>query len=213
MELINDQLNTYCETHTTPETPLLQELNRDTYLKVLSPNMLSGHLQGAFLSMISNMIRPRYVLEIGTYTGYSALCLAQGLRPGGMLFSLDVDEETTAMAQSYIDRSDAKDRITLVVQDAKQYIPSLTQQFDLVFIDADKASYALYYDLVFDKVSPGGFILIDNVLWKGKITAPEQSMDAKTLAIHRFNQKVQNDPRTENMLLPLRDGMMLVRKK
>lgn len=213
MELIDDQLNAYCETHTTPETQLLRDLNRETHLKVLSPNMLSGHLQGAFLSMISNMIRPRYVLEIGTYTGYSALCLAQGMQPGGMLFSLDIDEESSAMAQSYIDRSDIKDRITLVVEDAKQYIPSLAQQLDLVFIDADKTSYALYYDLVFDKVSPGGFILIDNVLWKGKITAPEQNMDAKTLAIHRFNQKVQNDPRVENMLLPLRDGIMMVRKK
>lgn len=213
MELIDDALNAYCEAHTTPETQLLHSLNRDTHLKVLSPNMLSGHLQGAFLSMVSHMIRPRYVLEIGTYTGYSALCLAQGLQPGGTLLSLDIDEETSAMAQSYVDRSDVKDRITLVLADAKSYIPSLTQPFDLVFIDADKTSYALYYDLVLDKVSPGGFILIDNVLWKGKITAPEQSMDAKTLAIHRFNQKVQNDPRVENMLLPLRDGMMLVRKK
>lgn len=213
MEFISEDLAKYCEAHTTPESQLLSGLNRDTYLKVLSPRMLSGHLQGGFLSMISHMVKPAYILEIGTYTGYSAICLAQGLREGGRLISLDVNEETSRFAQKYIDQSGFKDQVELVVADAKNYIPSLSASFDIVFIDADKKNYVAYYDLVFDKVSPGGLILIDNVLWSGKVTMPEQGMDRETLAIHHLNQKVQNDPRVENVLLPLRDGMLMVRKK
>lgn len=213
MEFISQALSDYCDVHTTPESGLLHQLNRDTHLKVLSPRMLSGHLQGAFLSFISHMVKPMYVLEIGTYTGYSALCLAQGLRPGGLLTSLDVNEETMAMAQTYVNQSAFREQIRLVLADAKDHIPGMTQTFDLVFIDADKKNYALYYDLVFDKVATGGFILIDNVLWSGKILMPEHDMDRETLAIHRFNQKIKDDPRVEQVLLPIRDGILMVRKK
>lgn len=213
MEFISKELSEYCEQHTSPESPELRALNRETHLKVLSPRMLSGHLQGAYLSFVSHMIRPLYVLEIGTYTGYSAICLVQGIREGGKLISLDVNEETSLLAQTFIDKTPVKDKIELVVADAKAYIPGLTQRFDLVFIDADKRNYALYYDLVFDKVAPGGFIMIDNVLWSGKITMPEEAMDKDTLAIHEFNKHVQNDSRVENVLLPIRDGIMMVRKK
>ena len=212
MEFISKELSDYCEQHTSPESTALYTLNRETHLKVLSPRMLSGHLQGAYLSFVSHMIRPKCILEIGTYTGYSAICLAQGLQDGGKLISLDVNEETSQMAQAFVDKTPLKDKIELVVADAKSYIPAMTQVFDLVFIDADKRNYALYYDLVFDKITPGGFILIDNVLWSGKITMPEEAMDKDTLAIHQFNQQVQNDPRVENVLLPIRDGIMMVRK-
>jgi predicted O-methyltransferase YrrM len=213
MEFISEDLSQYCETHTSPESKVLSDLNRETHLKVLSPRMLSGHLQGSFLTMISHMIRPMHILEIGTYTGYSAICLAQGFREGGQLISIDVNEETSGFAQKHIDQSNVKEKIRLVLADAKSYIPTLTQSFEIVFIDADKKNYEAYYELVFDKVAPGGFILIDNVLWSGKVTVPEQDMDRETLAIHRLNQKVQDDPRVENVLLPLRDGIMVVRKK
>lgn len=213
MEFISHELNQYCEGQTSTESTLLHQLNRDTHLKVLSPRMLSGHLQGRFLSMISHMIRPSYILEIGTYTGYSALCLAEGLIESGQLVSLDINEETSEMAQHYINQSAFKDKIHLKVTDAKSFIPGITTPIDIVFIDADKQNYSLYYDLVFDKVKSGGYILADNVLWSGKITMPEDQMDKSTKAIHEFNKKIQSDSRVENILLPLRDGIMMVRKK
>lgn len=213
MEFIEKNLADYCENHTSPESELLSNLNRDTHLKVVSPRMLSGHLQGRFLSLISKLQKPQLIVEIGTYTGYSALCLAEGLTESGKLISIDVNEETSSYAQSFIDKSDYKNQIELVVADAKDFIHTISNPIDLVFIDADKKNYLAYYHLIIEKLNTGGIIIADNVLWSGKITMPESEMDRETLALHEFNKFVQNDGRVENMLLPIRDGLMVIRKK
>jgi predicted O-methyltransferase YrrM len=213
MEFIEKNLADYCENHTSPESELLSNLNRDTHLKVVSPRMLSGHLQGRFLSFISKLQKPQLIIEIGTYTGYSALCLAEGLTESGKLISIDVNEETSSYAQSFIDKSDYKNQIELVVADAKDFIHTISNPIDLVFIDADKKNYLAYYHLIIEKLNTGGIIIADNVLWSGKITMPESEMDRETLALHEFNKFVQNDGRVENMLLPIRDGLMVIRKK
>jgi predicted O-methyltransferase YrrM len=175
--------------------------------------MLSGHLQGRFLSFISKLQKSQLILEIGTYTGYSALCLAEGLAESGKLISIDVNEETSSYAQSFIDKSDYQNQIKLVVADAKDFIHTISNPIDLVFIDADKKNYLAYYQLIIEKLNTGGIIIADNVLWSGKITMPEGEMDRETLALHEFNEFVQNDGRVENMLLPIRDGLMVIRKK
>lgn len=213
MEFIAKELSEYCETYTSSESELLSKLNRETHLKVVSPRMLSGHLQGRFLSFISKLHQPKLILEIGTYTGYSALCLAEGLPENGKLISIDVNEETSALAQSFVSKSDFAKQIQLVVADAKEYIQNFNESIDLVFIDADKKNYLNYFHLVIDKLSKGGIIIADNVLWSGKITMPEKDMDKETLALHQFNQFVQQDDRVENILLPIRDGLMMIRKK
>jgi predicted O-methyltransferase YrrM len=213
MEFISKELSDYCENYTTSESPLLAELNRETHLKVVSPRMLSGHLQGRFLSFISKLKQPGLVIEIGTYTGYSALCLAEGLSENGKLISIDVNEETSALAQNYVSKSGLSDQIKLVVADAKEYITTIKEPIDLVFIDADKKNYLAYYHLIIDKLALGGLVIADNVLWSGKITMTESTMDKETLALHQFNQFVQQDDRVENMLLPIRDGLMVIRKK
>lgn len=213
MEFISKELSDYCEHHTSPESALLAELNRETHLKVVSPRMLSGHLQGRFLSFISKLKQPKLIVEIGTYTGYSALCLAEGLPKDGKLISIDVNEETSALAQTYVSKSGLSDQIQLVVADAKEYITTIKEPIDLVFIDADKKNYLHYYHLIIDKLAPGGLVIADNVLWSGKITMPESAMDKETLALHQFNQFIQEDNRVENLLLPIRDGLMVVRKK
>ena len=213
MEFITKDLSDYCENNTSSESDVLSKLNRETHLKVVSPRMLSGHLQGRFLSFISKLKQPKLIVEIGTYTGYSALCLAEGLAENGKLISIDVNEETSAFAKSFIAKTDYAGKIELVLGDAKEYLPTLTEQIDLVFIDADKKNYLNYYNLVIDKLISGGLIIADNVLWSGKIIMPESEMDKETLALHQFNQFVQNDERVENMLLPIRDGLMVVRKK
>jgi predicted O-methyltransferase YrrM len=213
MEFIEKNLADYCENHTSPESELLSNLNRDTHLKVVSPRMLSGHLQGRFLSFISKLQKPQLIIEIGTYTGYSAFCLAEGLTESGKLISIDVNEETSSYAQSFIDKSDYKNQIELVVADAKDFIHTISNPIDLVFIDADKKNYLAYYHLIIEKLNTGGIIIADNVLWSGKITMPESEMDRETLALHEFNKFVQNDGRVENMLLPIRDGLMVIRKK
>jgi caffeoyl-CoA O-methyltransferase len=213
MEFIEKNLADYCENHTSPESELLSNLNRDTHLKVVSPRMLSGHLQGRFLSFISKLQKPQLIVEIGTYTGYSALCLAEGLAESGKLISIDVNEETSSYAQSFIDQSAYKHQIELVVADAKVFIPTISKPIDLVFIDADKKNYLAYYLLIIEKLNTGGIIIADNVLWSGKITMPECEMDRETLALHEFNKAVQNDARIENMLLPIRDGLMVIWKK
>ncbi|MGZ3900811.1 MAG: O-methyltransferase [Bacteroidia bacterium] len=211
MEFISNSLLNYCETFTEPESELLKELNRQTHLKVGQPRMLSGHLQGRFLSFLSKLSKPVYILEIGTYTGYSALCLAEGLSENGKLFTIDPNEETNLFAKNFIMRSSLKDKIELVTGDAQIVIPTLKQEWDLVFIDADKKNYATYFDLVIDKVNRGGLIIADNVLWSGKVI--EEKKDKDTLAIHNFNEKVGSDDRVEHLLLPLRDGLMILRKK
>ncbi len=213
MEFITKDLSDYCEKNTSAETNILAQLNRETHLKVVSPRMLSGHLQGRFLSFISKLIQPKLIIEIGTYTGYSALCLAEGLQPEGKLISIDVNEETSAFAKAFIQKTQCASKIKLVLADAKEYIPKINESIDLVFIDADKKNYLNYYHLVIDKLSSGGLIIADNVLWSGKITMPESEMDKETLALHQFNQFVQQDSRVENLLLPIRDGLMMVRKK
>jgi len=210
MEFINPELQHYSELHTSPETDLLKKINRDTHNLVMKPRMLSGHMQGRFLSLISKMIRPKTILEIGTYTGYSALCLAEGLTSDGKLITLDVNEELEGRVRGYFNHSEWKDRIDFRIGNALKIIPELTDSFDLVFIDADKENYVSYFDLVIDKVSAGGFMLADNVLWSGKVL--DSKPDKDTRAILAFNDKVHNDPRVENVLLPVRDGITLIRK-
>ncbi len=204
-------LNIYCEAHTTPQSNILYELERETNLKTLSPQMLSGHLQGQFLSFITHMIRPQVILEIGTFTGYSAICMAQGLTDGGILHTLEANLELEPIIKKYITKANLEDKIVLHLGKAEAIIPTLDLQFDLVFIDAGKQQYAQFYDLVFDKVRTGGMILADNVLWSGKVVTDE--MDEDTQAIRVFNEKVNNDTRVENMILPIRDGILMARKK
>jgi caffeoyl-CoA O-methyltransferase len=210
MDFINPTLQHYAEQHTSPESDLLKRINRDTNANVLMPRMLSGHLQGRLLAMISHMIRPKAILEIGTYTGYSALCLAEGLAGGGKLTTLDINEELHERVSAYFREAGLSDVIDFRLGNALEIIPTLSGPFDLVFIDADKENYARYYDLVFNLVPLGGYLLADNVLWSGKVL--HEKRDKDTQAIRDFNLKVQTDPRVENVLLPVRDGIMIVRK-
>ncbi len=213
MEFLDPVLDEYVHNHTAVEPQLLADLNRETHLKVMIPRMLSGHLQGRVLSMLSRMIRPQYILEIGTYTGYSALCLAEGLQKGGKLVTIDNNEELKPMLDKYLGPQLKSGVIDLRIGDAMKIIPDLPNGIDLVFIDADKENYSNYFDLVIDKLSPNGFILADNVLWSGKVIKPIEKSDVDTLALDAFNKKVQADMRVENVLLPVRDGLMLIRKK
>jgi predicted O-methyltransferase YrrM len=213
MEFIDQALNDYAEKHTSEESALLNKINRETNLEVLRPRMLSGHLQGRMLAAISKMIRPEYILEIGTYTGYSALCLAEGLVDSGQLITLEANAELEGRVNSYFRESTRAEQLKMRIGDAKQLIPTLEGGMDLVFIDADKVNYLNYYKLVLDKVTPGGFILADNVLWSGKVIEEPDQDDIDTQALINFNKYVQEDDRVENVLLPVRDGIMLIRKK
>ncbi len=210
MDFLPQDLEKYVEDHTSSESELLKKVTRDTHAKVLMPRMLSGHVQGRFLSMISHSMTPKNILEVGTYTGYSAICLAEGLQPDGKLVTIDVNEELESRVRNYFEEAGLNHKIDYRIGNAAQIIPSLNLVFDLVFIDADKENYSKYYDLVFDKVRSGGLILADNVLWSGKVTKPKPDKD--TRALLEFNQKVMDDPRVENLLLPLRDGIMMIRK-
>ena len=212
MDFIDEKIQSYSESHSYPESFLLKELNRQTHLKVLRPRMLSGHLQGRLLSMFSNMMRPNSILEIGTYTGYSAICLAEGLQDDGKLITIDINEELEDFANLYFERSGYKDKIEMLIGHAGTIIPKLDYVWDLVFIDADKANYSHYYDLVIDQVRLGGYVIADNVLWSGKIIDKVDSNDVDTKALIDFNRKVHNDKRVENLLLPVRDGLMILRK-
>jgi predicted O-methyltransferase YrrM len=211
MKLIDENLAAYCETFTEKESELLKELNRQTHLKINQPRMLSGQIQGRLLSLLSKLQGPEFILEIGTYTGYSALCLAEGLIENGKLITIDPNEETNHFAQQFINRSAYKNKIELITGQANAVIPTLKQNFDLVFIDADKKNYSLYYNLVIDKVKAGGLIIADNVLWSGKVM--NEKKDTDTQRIHDFNTMVHADERIENLLLPVRDGLMLMRKR
>jgi len=210
MEFLDENILKYVEAHSSAEDGLLRRINRETHLSVLKPRMLSGHLQGRVLAMVSKMIKPRLVLEIGTYTGYSALCLAEGLAENGKLVTIDINEELEGRVRGYFKESKFNDKIDYRIGDAKKVIPTLDGPIDLVFIDADKEGYSLYYDLVIDKVKPGGFILADNVLWSGKVL--DEKPDKDTMEIVGFNRKVAEDPRVEHLLLPIRDGIMVLRK-
>jgi len=190
----------------------LYELNRRTNLEVLRPRMLSGHFQGRVLSMFSHMIRPMNILEIGTYTGYSALSLAEGLQKGGKVITIDINEELEEIVNHFIDQSDYKENVGMIVGDAMKIIPTLDIEFDIVFIDADKQNYSAYYDIVFDKVKTGGYIIADNVLWSGKVVEDYETTDRDTQLLMEFNLKIQKDARVQNVLFPLRDGLMIARK-
>lgn len=213
MEFIDQRLDDYVCEHTSNEPEFLQGLNRKTHLEILQPRMLSGHFQGRFLSMISKMIQPMNVLEIGTYTGYSALCLAEGLSKQGKLTTIDCNDELEDFVRSHFSASTQGDKINYLVGDAQEIIPILNETYDLVFIDADKENYLKYYDMIFDKIPSGGYILADNVLWSGKVIDEASNNDRDTKALKLFNEIIQNDTRVENILLPLRDGLMLIRKK
>ncbi len=213
MDFLPEKISRYCEEHTTPESELLHDLNRKTHLQTTKPRMLSGHLQGRFLAMISKMIRPSFILEIGTFTGYSALCLAEGLAETGKLITLDINKETNLMASRYFQASPYAGQIHLIEQDAWEFIEHMKETPDLVFIDADKENYPVYYEMLIDKMKPGGVILADNVLWSGKVTESVKPGDKETQSLMRLNDLIQGDSRVENILFPLRDGLMMVRKK
>ncbi|TND07647.1 MAG: O-methyltransferase family 3 [Bacteroidetes bacterium] len=213
MEFLPTELEKYVTGHTRPESDLLQKLNRETHAKVLKPRMLSGHLQGQVLRMFSYMIRPKNILEIGTFTGYSALCLCEGLQDDGKLITIDINEELEPMVRRYFSESGKDARIDYRVGNALEIIPGLNQSFDLVFIDADKVNYARYYEMVMPMLRPGGFIIADNVLWSGKVLDPLTNKDEDTRAICAFNEHVANDSRVETVLFPIRDGLMVIRKK
>jgi len=210
--LVNEQIESYCETHTTSESDLLYRLNRETHLKILRPRMLSGHLQGRFLAMISKMIKPVNILEIGAFTGYSALCLAEGLQPSGALHTIEMDEELEEIITKYFNLSKYKEQLHLHIGNALEIIPALNKTWDLVFMDAEKSEYLRYYEMILPHIKKGGFILADNVLWSGKVTEFVAGNDVETKAIIAFNDFIQSDPRVENLLLPMRDGIMLIEK-
>lgn len=213
MHFLSEELENYAAQHTEDEPLLLQELNKRTHLNVLQPRMISGHFQGRFLSLLSKMVQPRTILEIGTYTGYATLCLAEGLHPEGVLHTIDIKEELTDLQREFFDRSGYGNQIVQHLGKAADIILSLDTTFDLVFIDADKQNYAHYFDLVIEKMNRGGIILSDNVLWSGKVVEEVKHNDKHTQALMAYNQKIKDDPRVETVLLPIRDGITLSRVK
>ena len=206
------KLEHFLHDHTSPEDAILEDLYRQTHIRFVNPNMASGHLQGKFLEFISRMIRPGYILEIGTFTGYSAICLARGLRTGGKLITLELNDELSTFACSYFTRAGLESGIVQITGRAQDIIPSLNPEFDLIFIDGDKREYIEYYSLVIGKLKPGGFILADNVLWGGKALDTESS-DPQARGIISFNEMIKNDAAVEIVTIPLRDGLMIIRKK
>lgn len=213
MYKLENALTDYAARYSLPEDPVLAELSRETHLKVLNPRMISGHLQGVVLEFISKMARPDFILEIGTFTGYSAICLAKGLVKGGKLITIEQNDELRKYSEKYFTKAGVRDKVEMITGDALSIIPQLSRSFDLVFIDADKTQYSDYYDLIIDKVVPGGYILADNVLWNGKVIENVISDDYDTIGIMAFNDKICNDNRVENVILPIRDGINLIRKK
>lgn len=205
-----DKTIQYAENHTTPESDILRALRRETYIKKIRPQMISGQIQGQLLTFFSQMLRPKAILEIGTFTGYAAICLAQGLAEDGILHTIEVNEENETIIRKYLAKANLTEKIKLHIADAADIIPTLPEIFDMVFIDAGKTHNGMYYDMVFDRVRSGGFIITDNVLWGGKVT--DGSEDKRTRSINEFNQKMHHDERVENLLLPVRDGLMIVRK-
>jgi predicted O-methyltransferase YrrM len=203
----------YATDHTSAELPVLAKLFRATHLRTHQPQMLSGHLQGVFLQMISHMIKPAAILEIGTFTGYSAICLAQGLQDGGKLITIDCNPEMDDFANPYFEEAGLNHKIDMIIGNAAEIIENLHGPFDLVFIDADKENYLNYFKLVFPKVKPGGYIMADNTLWYGRVIEPDAETDRETAGMVRFNKYIQGLSNIENILLPIRDGIMLIRKK
>ena len=209
MHFLSETLEAYIANHSEAEPELLKELTRETHLKVLMPRMITGHYQGRLLSLISRLVRPENILEIGTYTGYSALCLAEGLQHGGKLHTIDKNDELTGMQRRYFDRSPYGEQIVQHTGMALELIPTFSETFDLVFIDADKSQYPEYYEQVLPKVLPGGLILFDNVLWSGKVLEPADPKDRATRILKEFNSILQRDPRVRTVMLPIRDGLTL----
>lgn len=209
---MNNKLEQYLLEHTTPEDPVLEDLYRKTHIRFVNPNMVSGHLQGKLLEFISLMINAENILEIGTFTGYSAICLAKGLRPGGKLITIEINDELTSFSHSYFCKAGVESSITQLIGKAQDIIPGLNQMFDLVFIDGDKREYIEYYRIIIDKVKKGGFIVADNVLWGGKVLEND-AKDSQAKGIIDFNEMIKNEKNIENVTLPVRDGLMLIRKK
>ena len=211
MDFIDKSIEDYATAHTSLETDYLQELNRETHQKVLIPRMLSGHLQGRVLSLLSKLQAPKHILEIGTYTGYSALCLAEGLAPGGELHTIDINEELEPMSRRYFEKAEMQNQIIQHIGNALDIIPGLKQTWDIVFIDADKSNYINYYNLVLPQMNKGGLIICDNVLWSGKVLLDNNQLDEDTRALKQLNAVVQADERVENLLLPVRDGLLIAK--
>jgi predicted O-methyltransferase YrrM len=211
MHFISEELEDYIEKHSQAEPPLLAQLNKETYQKVLLPRMLSGHFQGRVLSMLSKLIRPNYILEIGTYTGYATLCLCEGMQKDGQLHTIDIKEELVDFQRKYFDQSGWGTQIVQHLGEGTAIIPTLDLKFDLVFIDADKENYLNYYELIVPKMNPGGIILSDNVLWSGKVLEPLEPNDLSTKILLEYNKLLRNDPRVETVLLPIRDGLSVSR--
>jgi len=207
-----DLLDKYAERHTAKESDLLYKINRETHLEVYQPNMMSGHVQGHFLSIFSKLLQPKKIVEIGTFTGYAALCLADGLTNSGILHTIEINDELAERCQSYFDQSKKKEQIQLHIGNALDILPNISKPIDLVFIDGDKPNYANYFDLVIDKVPKGGFILADNVLYHNQVLLPVKQQSKNAHAITLFNKKVNNDPRVSPLLLPLRDGLLILEK-
>lgn len=206
-------LHQYILDHIDEEDPVLTELDRETNLKVLGARMISGHLQGQVLTMLAKMIRPKYILELGTFTGYSAICLAKGLQEGGKLITVEIDDELETLARKYFEKAGVSYQIEQKVGSATEIIPALKEDFDLVFIDADKREYVQYYKLLIDRLKPGAYLIADNTLWSGKVLDTPKKDDLQTIGILEFNKLLKNDDRVEKVILPLRDGMTVIRKK
>ena len=210
MDFLPENIQKYISDNSQSESIILKELNRYTNSKVILPRMLSGHVQGRFLSMISKLVNPEIIVEVGTYTGYSCLCLAEGLKKNGKIITIEKDEEFASIAKKFFDRSKYKEKISLLIEDATTAIENISEKIDLVFIDADKVNYTKYYDMLFPKLKIGGLIVADNVLWSGKVT--KKVSDNETQSIKNFNTKVKNDERVENLIVGIRDGIMLCQK-
>jgi predicted O-methyltransferase YrrM len=209
---MNKKLEQYLHEHSSPEDPVLEDLFRQTYIRFVNPNMVSGHLQGKLLELLSRMINPEIILEIGTFTGYSAICLAKGLKPGGKLFTIELNDEMKEFSRSYFIRTGMESKIVPLTGRAQDIIPGLDHLFDLVFIDGDKREYTEYFNAVIEKVKPGGFILADNVLWGEKVL-DNNTKDPQTSGIIEFNEMIRTRQDIEKVLLPVRDGIMMIRKK
>ena len=211
-DIVNNKIEDYIRKNSSKEPEILKDLNKETYLKVLNPRMLSGHLQGRFLSIITKLINPKKILEIGTYTGYSAICMAEGLVENGIIHTIDINEELVSIQNKYFKKSKCNNSITQHVGDARNIIKNINEEFDVVFLDADKENYIEYYELVIEKVKKGGLIIADNVLWTGKVVEPDKDDDELTQYLIDFNKMINEDDRVENIIIPLRDGLNIILK-
>ena len=209
---IDHLLENYILAHSVEEDPLLKRLYRETHLRLVNGRMCSGHLQGSILTLLSRLIAPKRILEIGTYTGYSAICLAKGLATGGLLHTIEINDELVEFAAGYFNEAGLNDCIVQHVGDARDILPELNEKFELTFLDADKRQYLSHYQMILPKIAPGGLIIADNTLWGGKVVGKIAREDEQTIAIMAFNEFVKNDPRVEATILPIRDGMTLIRK-